>query len=412
MAIELGEPGVDGLGEAVGALREWQYDGAPMQLHPGDVGWFWRFGAEATAAAVRTWSRDGRILAVGLLDGPELLRLTIAPDAQQDEELAQQLVEDVTEPERGVLPEGKVYVEAPTARWSRTCCSSTAGTPTSRGRRCAATSREPVEDPGVRIEVIGPEQAHVRAAVQRASFDRSTFTDERWHAMAAGLPYADARCLVAYDDQGNAVAAVTVWSAGPGRPGLLEPMGVHREHRGHGYGKAITVAAAAALQELGSSSAIVCTPSSNVGAVATYRSAGFQQLPRSGISIGTTRRTGLWSLKTPRTVAHDARVLNPSGGPHCLPSADRPAAERPAERETEPADVEDAGGEREEAPHPGRNPPPVVTEGQREDEPCGAGDEPEGAATRPVDPSGESGSVELGGARHQKPSTAGWMRCS
>jgi ribosomal protein S18 acetylase RimI-like enzyme len=60
---------------------------------------------------------------------------------------------------------------------------------------------------------------------------------------------------------------------------LLEPMGVHREHRGHGFGKAIAVAAAAVLQELGSSSAIVCTPSSNVGAVATYKSAGFQPLP-------------------------------------------------------------------------------------------------------------------------------------
>jgi ribosomal protein S18 acetylase RimI-like enzyme len=119
----------------------------------------------------------------------------------------------------------------------------------------------------------------VFATVQRAAFDGSRFTDERWHAMAAGLPYADARCLVAYDDQGNAVAAVTVWSAGPGKPGLLEPMGVHREHRGHGYGKAISVAAAAALQALGSSSALVCTPSSNVGAVATYRSAGFQPLP-------------------------------------------------------------------------------------------------------------------------------------
>ncbi|RYJ30432.1 acetyltransferase [Streptomyces sp. L-9-10] len=70
-----------------------------------------------------------------------------------------------------------------------------------------------------------------------------------------------------------------MWSAGPGRPGLLEPMGVHREHRRHGYGRAITVAAAAALQELGSSSAIVCTPSSNPGAVATYKSAGFQQRP-------------------------------------------------------------------------------------------------------------------------------------
>lgn len=97
--------------------------------------------------------------------------------------------------------------------------------------------------------------------------------------MAAGLPYADARCLVAYDDEGNAVAAVTVWSAGPGKPGLLEPMGVHREHRGHGYGKAISVAAAAALRELGSSSALVCTPSVNVAGVATYKSAGFQRLP-------------------------------------------------------------------------------------------------------------------------------------
>jgi ribosomal protein S18 acetylase RimI-like enzyme len=74
------------------------------------------------------------------------------------------------------------------------------------------------------------------------------------------------------------VAAVTVWSAGPGKPGLLEPMGVHRDHRGHGYGKAISVAAAAALREMGSSSALVCTPSSNVAAVATYASAGFVPL--------------------------------------------------------------------------------------------------------------------------------------
>jgi len=185
----------------------------------------------------------------------------------------------VTDPACGVLIAGKVYVEAPQGvlvqdllfegGWH-------ADEPWTPLRRDLA---EPVRDPGVRIEVIGPERAHVRTVVQRASFDRSTFTDERWHAMAAGLPYADARCLVAYDDHGNAVAAVTVWSAGPGRPGLLEPMGVHRDHRGHGYGKAITVAAAAALQELGSSSALVCTPSRNVGAVATYRSAGFQQLP-------------------------------------------------------------------------------------------------------------------------------------
>ncbi|WUD77998.1 GNAT family N-acetyltransferase [Streptomyces sp. NBC_00510] len=279
MAIVLGTPGVDGLGEAVGVLREWQYDGAPMQLHPGDLGWYWRFGAEATAAAVRTWSRDGRILAVGLLDGPELLRMTIAPDARRDEELARQLVADVTEPERGVLAEGKAYVEAPKGALVHDLLSEDGWNPDEPWTPLRRDLTEPVEDPGVRIEVVRPEQAHVRAAVQRASFDRSTFTEERWHAMAAGLPYADARCLVAYDDQGHAVAAVTVWSAGPGKPGLLEPMGVDREHRGHGQGKAITLAAAAALQGLGSSSAIVCTPSSNVAAVATYTSAGFRRLP-------------------------------------------------------------------------------------------------------------------------------------
>jgi ribosomal protein S18 acetylase RimI-like enzyme len=277
MGILLGRPDVDGLSQVVSVLRDWQYEGAPMQLHPGDVGWFWRFGAAATAAAARTWSRDRQVLAVGLLDGPGLLRLTVAPGVERDEELARQLVDDLTEPERGVLGEGRANVEAPSGALVHDLLGDQGWDSDEPWTPLRHDLAEPVPEPGVRIEAIGPGQAHVRSAVQRAAFDGSTFTDERWHAMAAGLPYADARCLVAYDDQGNAVAAVTVWSAGPGRPGLLEPMGVHREHRGHGFGRAICVAAASALQELGSSSALVCTPSSNAGGVATYRSAGFQE---------------------------------------------------------------------------------------------------------------------------------------
>ncbi len=279
MACVLATPGVGGLSKAVSALRAWQHDGAPMQLHPGDLGWFWRFGAAVTAAAVRTWSRDGQVLAVGLLDSPDVLRLAIAPDAQQDADLARRLAADMTEPDRGVLGQGKAYVEAPTGALVQELLSEGGWQSDEPWTPLRRDLTELVPDPQVRIEVIGPELAHVRSAVQRASFDKSTFTDERWHAMAAGLPYADARCLVGYDGQGNAVAAVTVWSAGSGKPGLLEPMGVHREHRGHGYGTAISVAAAAALQQLGSSSANVCTPSSNVGAVATYKSAGFLRLP-------------------------------------------------------------------------------------------------------------------------------------
>jgi GNAT superfamily N-acetyltransferase len=274
MAIVLHTP--DDLDQAVGALREWQVDGAPMQLHPGDLGWYRRFGADT--GAVRIWSRDGRVLAVGLLDGPTLLRLTVAPDVRQDPELARRMSEDIVEPARGVLPEGSVSVESPAGLLLKDLLFEAGWTVDEPWTPLRRDLADPVEDPGVRIEVVGPERVADRVSVQRSAFDRSTFTEEAWLLMAAGVAYADARCLVAYDGD-QAVAAVTVWSAGPGRPGLLEPMGVHRDHRGHGYGKAITVAAAAALRDMGSSSALVCTPSSNVGAVATYRSAGFEALP-------------------------------------------------------------------------------------------------------------------------------------
>ncbi|MGH7640565.1 MAG: GNAT family N-acetyltransferase [Candidatus Dormibacteria bacterium] len=263
----------------VDALRKWQSEGVPAQLHPGDLGWFWRFGAEATAAATRSWTRDGQILAIGLLDEHDLLRLAIAPDALQDGALGTRLVADMTQPERGVLGAGTVYVEAPTAALVQDLLAEAGWQPDEPWTPLRRDLTEPVAVPGIRIEAIGQKRAHVRAAVQRASFERSTFTDERWHLMAAGLPYAEARCLVACDEQDTAVAAVTVWSAGTGRPGLIEPMGVHREHRGHGYGRAITIAAAATLRELGCSSAVVSTPSSNAAAVATYKSAGFTPLP-------------------------------------------------------------------------------------------------------------------------------------
>lgn len=134
-------------------------------------------------------------------------------------------------------------------------------------------------EPDLAIEIAGPGLAHQVAAVHRSAFQGSRFTDAGWRAMAAGPLFTDARCLLGRDERGDAVATVTVWSAGPGRPGLLEPMGVHRDHRHRGHGRAITLAAAAALRELGASSALVCTPSSNTGGVAAYLSAGFERRP-------------------------------------------------------------------------------------------------------------------------------------
>ncbi|MBV9293471.1 MAG: GNAT family N-acetyltransferase [Frankiales bacterium] len=283
MPVTVVTPDVAGLTEVVAALREWQDDDAPIQLHPGDIGWFWRFGAQVTAEAVRVWRRAGRIVAIGLLDGPTVLRLTLAPDLGRDESLAERIADDVTRAERGVLPAGSVAVESPPGAvlqdvlvrrgWSL----DEAWTPLRR-QLSASVGDRPAEEWGLRIAVVDPDLAHERVAVHVSAFDNSTFTYDSWRSMASCAPYADARCLLGYDESGTAVAAATVWSAGPGRPGLLEPVGVHREHRGRSFGTAITVASVAALRELGSSSAWVCTPSRNVTAVGTYASAGFEPL--------------------------------------------------------------------------------------------------------------------------------------
>ena len=97
-------PSVGEMSRAVDALKRWQYDGGPLHLHPGDLGWHSLNGVEATAAAIRMWSRDGEVLAVGLLDGPELVRMAVAPQWRDDEALAHRLAADLDDPARGVLP--------------------------------------------------------------------------------------------------------------------------------------------------------------------------------------------------------------------------------------------------------------------------------------------------------------------
>lgn len=274
MAIDVRGVPVNSLGAVVDVVAGWQQTGGPVQLHSGDLGWNWSFGSQALAGALRVWSRDGEVHAVGMLDAPGLFRMAIAPAVAEDDTFARQLLDDLErdgatvvearfgDAFRGLLERDGWQADKP---WSPLCRDLTA----------------PVEECGLRIEVVGEHNVRDRVAVQRASFANSTFTEERWRTMAATPAYHNGRCLVGFDAAGAAVATVTVWSAGPGRPGLLEPLGVHRDHQRRGYGRAITLAAAAALREMGSSAATVCTSSSNVAAVATYASAGFERLAES-----------------------------------------------------------------------------------------------------------------------------------
>lgn len=272
------------LEEVTDAVASWQQDGTPIQLHPGDLGWNCSFGVQALADEMCVWRRGGKVLAAGMVDDDSaLIRMAIAPSVNDDEEFAAHLLKDLSNPDQGVLPAGRGLVEARFGAAFRDALRRDGWVDDEPWTPLCRDLTNPVEDGGLRVETIDThnvrdEVVRDRIAVQRASFPNSTFTLERWQDMASSPAYRHARCLVAYDSEANAVAATTVWSAGKGRPGLIEPLGAHRDYRGHGHGRAITVAAAAELQKMGASSVAVCTPSSNVGGVVAYVSAGFDQL--------------------------------------------------------------------------------------------------------------------------------------
>ncbi|MDN5717833.1 MAG: GNAT family N-acetyltransferase [Janibacter sp.] len=276
MGILLTIPSGDELAAITREVGEWHTDSTPFQLHPGDIGWFgWR-GDEVTAASLRTWWRDGRLVAAGLLDGPGLLRLAVAPVAMTDPDVADAIARDITHEDGGALPAGECDVEAPAGAMVRGALVARGWVSGDEWTHLRLDLSRPISVPtDLRVEVVDQRNAHVRTDVHRAAFDSGAFKDERWHSVAATPAYRRARCLVGLVGEVPA-AAITVWSAGKGRPGIIEPMGVHPAHRGHGHGVAITLAGAAALREMGCSSARVGTPSTNTAAVATYVAAGFE----------------------------------------------------------------------------------------------------------------------------------------
>ncbi|MTD15073.1 GNAT family N-acetyltransferase [Nakamurella sp. YIM 132087] len=254
-----------------------------MQLHPGDLGWYWQHGPDAVAGALRVWTDDDRIVGIGLFDGPAVLRMTVAPDLRRDRMLAERVVADLSELAAGTAvetPNGTLVQELLTSSsWSQ----GDSWTPLSRSLDVGV----PVPA-GLRVVTVGEDEIDDFVEVHRSAWGSARFTTDLWDEMSRGAAFSDARCLLGYDDAGLPVAGVTVWGAGPGRPGLLEPIGVHADHRGHGHGRAICLAAAAALQDMGCSAATVCTESERVGAVATYESAGYRRLPERHDRVRTS----------------------------------------------------------------------------------------------------------------------------
>lgn len=282
VSIALQTPGIDELGEIGRVVGSWHHDGGALQLHPGDLGWYSLRGPAATAAALRVWSQDGTILAVALLDGADLLRFAVDPTRCRDDALAARVAADVDDPSAGVLRAGAATIEA---RGAAALTNHLAQNGWSDDEPWTPLHHDfsPERDvSALRTEVLEPGQTADWVAVHWSAFRGTPIPDEDrerfvqgWHLATKSPFIGDARIMALRCSEGPVVAVAAVWSAGEGRPGLIEPLAVHQDHRSRGHGTEITRAAVDALRRMGASSAIVCAEASNTAAVATYRAAGF-----------------------------------------------------------------------------------------------------------------------------------------
>lgn len=275
-------PTTTDLPDIIDTVASWQREGLPIQVHPGDLGWYQRFGAEALASALRVWTVGDEPAAVGFLDESELIRMAISPDHADDRALAEAILADLNEDLTELLPAGTGIVEARFGSALQHTLTEAEWGSDEPWTTLHRDLSEPIPPVTLWIETVDPDRADNRIAdriaVESSAFPGSSLTADRWQSMADGHAYKQAKCLVGFTADGAPAGAATVWSAGAGRPGIIEPLGVHSDHRGHGFGVEMTLAAATALRETGASSITVATPSSNTASVATYRAAGMSIL--------------------------------------------------------------------------------------------------------------------------------------
>lgn len=275
-------PTTTDLPDIIDTVTSWQREGLPIQVHPGDLGWYQRFGAEALASARRVWTVGDEPAAVGFLDESELIRMAISPDHADDRALAEAILADLNEDLTELLPAGTGIVEARFGSALQHTLTEAEWGSDEPWTTLHRDLSEPIPPVTLWIETVDPDRADNRIAdriaVESSAFPGSSLTADRWQSMADGHAYKQAKCLVGFTADGAPAGAATVWSAGAGRPGIIEPLGVHSDHRGHGFGVEMTLAAATALRGTGASSITVATPSSNTAAVATYRAAGMSIL--------------------------------------------------------------------------------------------------------------------------------------
>jgi ribosomal protein S18 acetylase RimI-like enzyme len=267
-----------GAGELIDALVTWAPAGCYVgALHAGDVGWQLRLADGSTESGLLAVVDGDALVGVALLDAPTVLRPLIRPDCVHDLAVATALLEYVDAMPR----DDAAFSDAASGSAFRSLLSA-AGWELDPDPWVALyrplTPADGNRDDPLCSELTNAADIADRVAVQRAAFANSTFTVERWHQMAAGPGFDPAFEFLRRNADGTPVAAATGWSAGPGKCGILEPVGTDPAYSGQGHGKAVSLAVIAALAHGGASGVTVWTPASNSAAIRTYEACGLRQV--------------------------------------------------------------------------------------------------------------------------------------
>ena len=286
MTYVVERPGRSGADAVVAAMSDWEpLRGFGGQMHSGDVGWYLRYDDAVVDAGLHVWrTADGELVAVGLQHGAQVLLTAVHPARLRDMELGEVMAQDALK----ALSGDDLYIDAPYPAAVRVVLAARGWDldpdPWPALYRPVTESDLAENDAAVR-SVLSDAEVEQRVEVQQRMFERSESTVAGWHRMRQTAAYsADLDLMLC--EGGHAVAAATAWSAGVDKCGLLEPVGVHVDHRGKGYGSHVVRAACAALARAGASGVAVFTSASNEPAVALYKSCGFRTVGLVGSPQG------------------------------------------------------------------------------------------------------------------------------
>ncbi|MGC4191178.1 MAG: GNAT family N-acetyltransferase [Thermomicrobiales bacterium] len=267
-------PRADEMDDIGAALIRWgASDPLATGMQAGDFGWLLRNGAAWMTQRFLVCTDDGgEIVAGGFREGDDGLWLQVDPARFFDASMAQVIVD-------GLQEVGLREVSGPAAP---------SAVRAELARRGATVDPDPwphlwkpltdadlAEVPNV---FSTGEEALIaeRIAVQRSAFANSTFTREKWDAMAAGPLFRSELDLVALNDAGTGVSALTAWLPEGMSCGVIEPMGTHRDHWRQGHGTRVLRASFAALRQLGATGVRVGVERKNAPAIAAYLHVGFR----------------------------------------------------------------------------------------------------------------------------------------